>query len=680
MRIFLIINVTFFLFINTGKAQKAQPDEQLVTLGKEMYGFGDKKDALELFIQALEINPDNVQASYMAGICYLETIQKYLSVKYFIRAYELNPNISDDILYKIAQGYHYGSNFDDAIRYYSQYKNVITALPNDKRYAEMLKTERKIYECNNGILYYQNPTHHEIKRLPGSINSEYPEYAPAINASQSEIIFTSRRAGGTSPNKDIDNEYFEDIYIASHQNNEWSKVKNIGKIINSSTHDASIGYSADGKTLFLYKPTNGGDIFYSTRIGDTSWTEPINMGLPVNSRYCEPSVSINNTGTKLYFASDRPGGFGGLDIYISALDAEGKWEKPQNLGTVINTNFDDDSPFISFDNKTLYFSSRGHKGMGEYDIYKSDFDTISQQWKAPENMGYPINSPDNDIYFVIASDNKSAYFASAREGGKGGNDLYFINLHYAKKIMNDTTKPKTPVAKNMKIKNQKTLKPTTAAATNNTMINSTILQSTLKLKVIDEKEALPLDAKISVVKLASGKKETKIYSADKEGNIQIKLEHGYDYAIEIQKDGFLFYSENIDIPTGNEVKQINKTITLQKITKGNKIVLKNVFFEHGKFNLAEDSKSELDLLLDLLIKNKNIRIEVSGHTDDTGTDEINNRLSYERARSVAEYLIKKGVDKNRLMYRGYGKNRPIASNTTDDGKKLNRRTEFEVLK
>ncbi|MDX2189254.1 MAG: OmpA family protein [Bacteroidota bacterium] len=655
-------------------AQKST-DDKLVQLGMEVYNFGDKNDALEMFIQASDFNPLNVQANYMAGICYLETTQKFLSVKYLIRAYELNPQVVPNILFKIAQGYHLGANFEDAIRYYNQYKSEL-----NEQVAEKLKstlsneftiTDKRIRECQNAIEFYKNPLGYEILPLSTEVNTEYHEYAPAINEDQSQMIFTSRRSGGVSANKDVDNDYFEDIYIAKKVNGKWLPAKNIGLTINSPTHDGSIGFSADGKILFIYKPSNGGDIFYSSRINDSTWGEPINMGAPINTKYNEPSVCISKDGNTLFFASNRTGGFGGMDIYKCEKTIEGKWGPAINLGSTINTEYDEDSPYITPDGKYLYLSSKGHFGMGEYDIYKSAWNNSTKTWSKPENLGYPINSPDNDIYFVIAGDNKTAYYASAKSGSLGGNDIFVINLEVPVKKDTLLANKSRTMAKQIKGKSI-----TTKSAEVTSSIKSTVRT---KFKVIDEKTGKLIDVTVSGIKVLNNEPVKNIRKTT-EGEYELSLEPGFNYSIEIQKEGFLFYSENLDLTNGGDTKIISKTISLQRIKNGNKIVLNNVFFDHGKAVLKQESKNELELLYQLMVKNKDIRVEVSGHTDDSGTDQINNTLSTQRAKLVTEYLVKKGISQNRLIAKGYGKNRPIASNATEEGKKINRRTEFEVIK
>lgn len=664
---------TFILAVCTDafSQQGGAVDAQLVALGDELYNFGDANDALDLYLQALENNPKNVRANYMAGKCYLETFDKHKSVPFLLKAYELNKNISPDILYKIGMGYQFGADFDKAIKYFTLHKENLTPSKLEKMQTgfsdEQTLCERRIYECKNGLEYYTNPKNFEIKNLGNIINSEYAEYAPAITSDQKLMIFTSRREGGVGKNKDVDNEYFEDIWYSRKVNGEWLRPKNVGKNINTESHDASIGFSPDGKILFVYKPDNGGDIYFSTQINDSTWGSPQNLGNAINSKYAEPSVCISSDGNTLLFASDRPGGVGRKDLYMSKKLNDGRWGKPQNLGSMINTIYDEDSPYLDLDGKTLYFSSRGHKGMGGYDVYKTVWDATLNKWSSPENLGYPINSPDDDIYFVISGDGKTGYYASAKEGGLGKNDIYSISMQQTDPLSKfEMITPSLPIVKD-------------------SVKSLTIMPSkpnypfaVFKGKVTDEQTGEKIQAKIEISDIKTLQTTANNISLP-DGSFEIVLLSGNNYAVEVEKDGYLFYSTNLEIPFSNDYQLIFKDIALKKASKGNKIVLKNVFFDSGKTKLRKESVPELNVLIKLLKENPMLKIEISGHSDNIGSAETNKKLSTERAKEVYNHLIMNGIPKERLRYAGYGKERPIADNGTESGRQENRRTEFEVI-
>jgi len=413
-----------FFSIALGADSYAQADADAVNLADEMYGFGDKRDALDVYLQAVSINPANVRANYMAGKCYQETIEKDKSVKFLTKAYELDGNVSEDILYLIGKGYQYGAGFDKAIEYFNMYKNDLARTePGDK--PELIKkADKHIQECEYAKTFYKQKATKELINLGGVLNSEYPEYSPVISADESIIIFTSRRQGTTGNKKDVDNEFFEDIFVSKKSaDGQWETPKNIGTTINTEFHEASNGLSPDGKKLYIFREVNGGDIFECIQTQDGNWSKPKKMD-HINTKSKEASITFSGDGKSMVFSSDRPGGLGNLDLYISKQDAKGKWSKPVNIGSDLNTQYDEDSPFLSHDGNTLFFSSAGHSSMGGYDIFKST--NVNGRWSKPENMGYPVNTTDNDIFYVESGDGAHGYYASVRGDGFGETDLYIV--------------------------------------------------------------------------------------------------------------------------------------------------------------------------------------------------------------------------------------------------------------
>ncbi len=725
------ILLIFFSLINFSSfAQEGGTvDDNLVKLGDEMYGFGSKKDALGVYLQAIEMNPDNTMANYMAGKCYLETIQKELSVTYLIKAYQLNADIAPDILFKIGNGYQLGGKFEDAISYYKTYKEKITDAKALKMQStvkdEVIKTDRKIYECINGNTYYTNKLNYKIDNIKDVINSEYPDYSPAVTADNQTIIFTSRRAGGVGKNKDVDNEYFEDIWYSKKVNGEWGSPKNMGKPINSETHDASIAISPDGKELFLYKPDGGGDIYVSKLQPNGQWSAPTGIGKVVNSKYNEPSVGISYDGKTLYFASDRPGGFGGLDIYRAELDKDGNFARPVNLGSTINTEYDDDSPFIDMDTKTLYFSSRGHKGMGGFDIYKAVYDETKKVWSQPENMGYPVNSPDDDIYFVITGDGKTGYFASAKGDGFGDKDIYVIHLEPEPEVKKDT------VAKPPVVVKQDTVKKPVAVVKQDTIKKTTVTQQIIKQDTVKKPIVTPPVAVQDTVKTIKKEpvpikvipppvvkkpdtyptvfkgrvtdyysnlalNDVRIVINDLKGNVVSVIDVAEDgsfttelsqskpakYSVTVTKQGYIYINLMVSIPANARVaKIVTKEFNLRKVSVGESFILRNIYYDFDKAVIKKQSFPYLDKLVAWLKAHPDIQLEIGGHTDNSGIPAYNKVLSQRRVDSVLLYLTAKGIEGERLIAVGYGEDRPLASNDDEqEGREINRRTEFKILK
>lgn len=686
------------LFVQAAAAQQA---DNLVELGNEMYSFGDKREALNIYKQALEQDPDHVRANFMAGKCYLETIQKHKSVTYFLKAYELDKEVAPDILFLIAWGYQLGAEFDKAIEYYKKHRNSLTEDKLDEMETgeeeELKRIKRRIYECNNGKEFYNNQRDYKIENIGPPVNSKYPDYAPVISSDASVMIFTSRRENSIGQNKDVDNMYYEDIFITKWEGSSWSPPKNMGSKINTRNHDASNGLSPDGEKLFIYRfeRGNGGDIYYCERKNNGAWSKPESMGRKINSRHKEASITISNDGQTAFFSSDRPGGEGGMDIYKSVKNKRGKWNRPENVGAAINSEYDEDSPFLSLDGKTLYFSSRGHKGMGGYDIFKSEYNEETGKWSEPENMGVPVNSPDNDIYFVVTGDGHYAYYASIKDSTLGEKDIYRINLKPSEKPTrgaqaNTEEKKDTSEAKvktnmkadtsQLKADQQKNTKADEKAKAGSAQDVSVPAEGLVVLgSVLDANTGDPLPGAVKIT--AHEGKPLKTIEVKADGNYKTTLKPEKDMKIKLTafSEGYIYREKTYHIsPEQNRV--LNYDFELIPMTVGKRVILRNVYFEFDKANIRDDSEYQLNNLYDLLKKNTQLKVEIGGHTDNIGTKAYNKNLSQRRAEAVKAYLVNKGIDAGRIEARGYGESQPLASNDDEeDGRELNRRTEFKIL-
>jgi flagellar motor protein MotB len=379
------------------------------------------------------------------------------------------------------------------------------------------------------------------------------------------------------------------------------------------------------------------DIFFSA-LSNGKWSFPVNLGSPVNTKYWETQPSVNASGNMLFFSSNRPGGYGGKDLWYSVYKSNGRWAIPKNLGDSINTPGDEISPFIHFDGRTLYFSSDGRPGMGGQDIYLSRMKDDST-WTAPVNLGYPINTFNDEMGLTIESGGQKAYFSSQRDENEGKN-IYSFTLYEA--IQPD------PV-------------------------------SYLKGKVTDKQTGKMLIADFELVNLSNGKIVLS-NTTDESGNFLVCLPSGNDYGLSVSKKGYLFYSENFMLEGKHTaLEPFIKKIQLSPFRVGEKIVLSNVFYEVDSWQLKKESLAELNRLCNLLKDNVQLKVEISGYTDATGSDEHNMLLSEKRALSVVDYLVSNGVPSGRLTYKGYGNASPVGDNITSEGRKLNRRTEVRVI-
>ncbi|HEX8546327.1 MAG TPA: OmpA family protein [Cytophagaceae bacterium] len=639
----------------------AQNLKKALKVANSLYEEEAYKEALPAYLEVLKIEPGSAEANYKAGILYLRTIHKIKSLPYLKKAFETNPAIANDIKLQLATSYQFNHKYTEALKLFKEHKLSLTT----KDPSKLKVIDRRIFECENGLYYLANPVKAQVDNIGSIVNSKYADFAPVITADESIMVFTSRRPGSTGEKLDENSSYYEDVYITYFKDGHWVTPKNIGKPVNNDGHDASIAISPDGTQLFIYKDLNMGDIFVSKMTGGT-WSKPEDMGRHINTKHSETSISMTSDGRAVYFTSDREGGFGGFDIYKSEKDKKGKWGPAVNLGKVINTDYAEESPFIHPDGKTLYFSSRGHAGMGDYDIFKSTLKDDGS-WSPPENLGYPINTADDDIYFVLSADNRNGYYSSERENGLGEKDIYLISM--PKPVEAIAIETKTSVAP---MPGLKEIAPIATVASFNPI---TILKGTVRDAITKQY----LAAELTLTDNEKNEVISEITSNPDNGSFLIVLPSGKNYGLTIQKAGYLFHSENFDIPSSNNYQEVNKDIELKKVEVGSKIVLRNIFFDFDKSTLRPASTAELDRLVKLMVDMPKLKIEISGHTDNKGSSEYNKQLSRSRSESVVNYLIGHGIQKGRLTFAGYGFDRPVATNETNEGRQLNRRTEFEVM-
>lgn len=440
----LIYTVLFFMVISPCLAQSDRTLARISRDAKTTMQYHEYSTAIELWQQLLKAKPDELEYNYQIGVCYLNSQEKRKALEYLEKVYSVNSTYHKDLEFNLAQAYHYQSQYKEAKKLYEKsvdtYEKEKSRISSDSKLKDKerkkllaITTEqiafakKKIAECENGIKLENQPINASIKNMGSTINSEGPDYTPLLPKDSSFMVFTSRREGTTGDKKDWqDGLHFEDIYITYKKDNKWSSPKTLE--INRKYHDAAAALSSDGKTLYLYRDERKtqGDL-YESKYDDASqtWGEPKKLNDNINTKYQETSLTLSSDGNTMYFASNRPGGQGGMDIYKSTKDANGKWGKATNIGVPVNTKYDDDAPFLSIDGKSLYFSSRGHSSVGGYDIFKAE--KQGDSWGDPKNMGYPINGPDDDLHLVLTEDNKRGYYVSADESGYGGEDIYELS-------------------------------------------------------------------------------------------------------------------------------------------------------------------------------------------------------------------------------------------------------------
>lgn len=628
-----------------------------------MLGGGNFTLALDHYLKAQTFNPNNALLNYKIGKCYLNSYDKIKGIEYLEKSLSLDPNASEDLLYLLGQAYHYNNKFDSAVTQYKAYKSKL--LP--EAIAKSKEVEKKISEAAYGKQLVKKPVRVFIDNLGANINTIYPDYSPVINADESVMSFTSRRDNTTGGEKAVtDFKYYEDIYISNNIGGVWTKATNPGKPLNSDDHDATVGLSPDGQLLIMYKGENGGDLFFC-KLAGSFWSKPERLPKTINTDFHEPSATIGPDGRTLYYVSNKPGGYGGHDIYVSKMNVKGKWTEGVNLGSDINTEYDEDGVFIHPDGKTLYFSSKGHNTMGGYDIMKSVYE--NGKWSEPENIGYPINTADDDVFFVISASGIHGYYSSEKAGGYGDQDIYLITILGPEKPVICNTEDNL-LASLAKPVSEVVIEPAVDVSNQLTLLKGT---------VVDDITSLPVGASIELTNNTTGEVIATFESNSTTGKYLISLPSGVNYGIAVTADGYLFHSENFDIPASTGFNVVEKDIRLKKFEVGSKIVLRNIFFDFDKSTLKPESKTELDRLTKMLTEMSSLKIEISGHTDIIGSAAYNKALSNNRAKAVVDYLVKNGIAESRLTYKGYGFDQPIASNDTDEGRQMNRRTEFKVV-
>ena len=659
-----------------GQQDPKQTARDYMQVAEEMItGSQALDDARGLMVLAADLDTTFLKANYDAGYLHLLTIGKELGVKYFLRVYRQNPNYRFDLEFWIGKSYQYGLEFDHALLFYNRYKKKLEGKPNyqgnDK--IPMETVDKSIVECMNGKEFVSNPGNFSIVNIGREINSEFEDYGPVLNEQENEIIFTTRRRDGNlNQNVADDNKPFEDIFFAKKNNGVWSYATNIGDRVNTPFHDSNLALSADGKTLYILKDEGGGNIYFCNQQANGTWGAPAPLPGIINSSFEEKSISISKDGKTMYFSSNRPGGLGGTDLYKATKDTKGDWANVKNLGPKINTAFDEEGPFIDYDMVTLYFSSKGHKNMGSYDILKAVYDPKKNTWSDPENLGYPINTPDDDIFYMTSSDGKRAYYSSVREDGLGYTDIFLITTPEGMKdvppvAQNDPEIPPVvnnpPVVKNP-VDQPKEVKPLRYRVT-----------------ILDGQSKAPLAVKVRL----QGLNDNVIVGSSpvEAGVYEFRITHPgpKDYRLSIEKDGYVFVNQNINIRGAAENDQtLARTFELRKLNVGTSSILRNIYFDYGLASFQTESYSDLNKLESMLRQNPRITVEISGHTDNYGHWQFNRTLSQKRAEAVKDFLTKKGIDSRRVKAVGYGESKPLATNDDEqEGRALNRRVEFKVL-
>jgi len=645
---------------------------KLIKEGNKFFdkGPGTFRDAGKCYLKAYRYNPNCASLNYNIGLCYLFSDQKYEAIRYLAKAEKSDPSVAPDIKYLMGRAYHLTLEFDKAI---SSYTDFLNRLGSDKQSAGTADlVNRLIDQCRNGKELIAKRHRVVISNLGKSVNSVEDDYNPVFSSDEKTMYFTSRRQqNDKDPRNRFDNKFFEDIYVTRYDSGRWSEAKRMESPLNTkknNTNNSGVALSADDTKMFLYEGRrNAGDILWSEKHMDT-WSRPKYLKGKVNSIFRETSLCLTRDGNILYFISDnKKTTLGGTDIYTSNRMPDGKWSKPTNMGNLLNSVYDEAGVRLSENDSVLYFSSKGHKSMGGYDIFHSE-KLPDGLWSSPENIGYPINTPDDDLFYFPSSQTKSAYYSTLLEKGVGGKDIYKVVFLGAEKeivfppsvmLVSGLTTPPENVFYTL---------PAKFAVDTSLLMKGTITDSETGKPVFAKMELI--DAEISRIVATT--------TSDSAGSYFIRIPQSKRYGVEIVARNYMLYLDIVDLAQESYRREIVRDFRLDPIEIGARMILKNIFFEFGKSTLKSESYIQLDNVVLLMQSTPGLRIEISGHTDNVGSAKTNQKLSEDRSRAVVDYLVSRGVELARLEYKGYGFSQPVASNSTADGRSQNRRVEFKI--
>lgn len=633
-----IVSILFFVFLLFGEATNAQVYDATKVSKKAKKNYeqamlkvdeGDYISALVLLNQAIDRNPAYLDAVLSkAGI--LSELKRYdESALAYEKAFVIDLDQSREYLFTYAIALAGNGEFKKALQALDRF----ITLPNlSASSIQAAKYRKKSFEFAVDKIKAEGLSLPAlIENAGNAINTSSSEYYPTMTINGKQLIVTRRTRGGAD----------EDFFSTDLNEGKWTHAIPLSGKINTTYKEGGQQISADGKWMVFtakdYPEGYGSFDIYISYQTPNGWSERNNLGESINSPYWESAPCLSADKKQLYFASDRPGGFGGTDLYVATKMANGKWSAPRNLGAVINTVGDESCPFIHADNETLYFNSNGHPGIGGTDLFYSK--KSANGFLIPQNLGYPINTINNEGSLYVTADGARGYFASDRSDSKGGLDIYVIKLNEINK------------------------------ANTTSWVEGRIYDSLNGKGLMAVVEVIDLDSKLVVSEV----------DADEQGNYLSVLPLGKNYAFNVSKKGYLFYSGRFEMKEASGQTQFKNDIPLQPLQKGTSMVLRNIQFETGKYDLLTSSFIEIEKIVRILSDNPQMRVQIIGHTDSIGKEKDNLSLSLQRAKVVVDYLVSRGVQPDRLKAEGLGDQQPISDNSTEQGRALNRRTELVII-
>lgn len=595
---------------------------------------GQVSHAIELLQKAIESDKNFAEAHLRVGSLYKDMGNLNRANYHLNRAVEILPEDkrTAGAYYALADMHFKQYQYAEAKSLLETFKRV--GEPDKRLLPEIDKLMRNIDFAQVAI---KDTLAFRPKPLQPPLNTFQLQYFPVLTADQKSLIFT-RREG-------VSAQYDEDIVMSRKgADGKWQKPESISNKINTPNNEGTTAISADGRMLIFTscvgrRGYGSCDLYVSYRTGD-EWSEPENLGPNINSASWESQPSLSPDGRTLYFVSDRPTGYGKRDIYVS-YNKDGDWTKAENLGNKINTADDEVSPFIHANNQTLYFSSKGHPGFGGFDLFSAELTEIG--WTNPVNLGFPLNNSDDQVSLYITSDGKKGYYAYEEN---------YRTANYVSRLL------EFGVPEAIQVEHR-----------------SNYVQG----RVYDAKSKQPMSAQVELYDIAKDELISAVNSDAVNGDYLMVLTQGSEYALYVSQPGYLFQSLSFDYSAVEDFEPINIDVFLEPLSQGVKTTLKNIFFDTDQYTLREKSKTELNKVVRFLKENKTVRVGIGGHTDDVGSDTYNQELSLQRAKAVYDYLLGQGVNKQQMVYRGFGKTQPLVPNDSEENRQTNRRIDFTIL-
>lgn len=595
---------------------------------------GQYREALNLLNQAIAKDRNFSEAYFRQGLI-LKAVRDYpQSTKVFLYGLSITQDARKQkpYFYELGDNYLQEGNYAKALECLDRYLESEILNKTKMEQATLWKRNAQF-----GLRNQKTVSSFLPRMLSDTVNAFAMQYFPVMTADEGELIFTRRVGGGNDDDEDL-------VICRKDSLGRWMPPQSISANINSRLNEGTCTISADGRQLIFTscigrRGYGSCDLFESRKVGN-EWTVPVNLGPEVNSPAWESQPSLSSDGRTLYFVSDRRGGSGHKDIYVSYKLENGKWTKAENLGPNINTPYDEISPFIHVNGRTLFIASNGKPGFGGYDIYRSEYENGA--WTATENFGSPVNNHEDQFSLFITRDGKKGFYSHEDNFKANSSVLYEMD-----------------VPEEMQVKYK---------------------SNYVKGIVRDARTKLPLGARVELFNINRNELTSFVQADSVSGEYLMVLTQGAEYALYVSHPGHLFKSLNFNYEVQENLVPVLLDVYLDPVQAGASAVLNNIFFDLNKYDLKDKSVTELDKVVRFLSENPTIRIEISGHTDNAGTAAYNLQLSQKRAQAVGTYLVAHGIAATRLTQKGYGAEKPLAPNDTEENRQKNRRIEFRLLR